>query len=73
MVAVLLKFVIAFAVVGLLRTSGKFRTMSRETDEAVAVSLKRIMNATEESGLPRETVLLLIALTTVTVVALLAG
>lgn len=72
MLVVLLKFVIAFAVAGLLRTSSRFRAMSRETDEAVAASLQRIMHASEESGLPRETVVLLIALTTIMVIALSA-
>jgi hypothetical protein len=68
--SILLKLVIAVAVVGLLRCSQKFREMSRELDEAVFHSLKRIMHVTEESGYPRETILLLIVLTAVAVLAM---
>ena len=70
---VLLKLLIVVAVVGILRSSEKFRTMSREFDEAAFVSLKRIMRATEESGYPPKTILLLIAMTVITLMAMMAS
>ena len=67
---VFLKLLIIVAVVGLLRSSEKFKEMSRELDEAALVSLKRIMRATEESGYPPETVLVLIGLTVIAFMAI---
>jgi hypothetical protein len=69
---VLWKLLIVAAVVGLLHTSEKFRTMSREFDESAAVSLKRMMRATEESGYPPETIPFLIVLTTVIFMGMIA-
>ena len=57
---VLLKLLIVVAVVGLLRSSEKFRRISQEFDEAALVSLQRLVRASEESGYPPETVPLLI-------------
>jgi hypothetical protein len=62
-VIVLAKILIAISLVGLLRTSARFRSVSRELDELAFAALKRIMNATEESGYPRELIPLLILLT----------
>ena len=60
---VLAKLLITVALVGLLRTSARFRSMSRELDEHAFAALKRIMNATEEYGYPRELIPLLMLLT----------
>ena len=68
---VLLKLLIVVAVVGLLRSSEKFRRMSQEFDEAALVSLQRLVRASEESGYPPETVPLLIALSTITFIAMM--
>jgi hypothetical protein len=46
--------------------------MSREFDESAAVSLKRMMRATEESGYPPETIPFLIVLTTVIFMGMIA-
>lgn len=70
---VLLKLLIVIAVVGLLRSSEKFRTMSREFDEAALVSLQRMMHATEESGYPPATIPVLIALSTITFIAMMSA
>ena len=71
--AVLLKLLIVVAVVSILRSSQKFRTMSRELDEAALDSLQKIMRATEESGFPAELVPIMIALSTVMFMAMMAG
>lgn len=60
---VLLKLAIIAAVVGLLRTSPQFRSMSRELDEQAFAAIKRIMNATEERGYRPELIPLLMLLT----------
>jgi len=60
---ILLKLLIIFAVVGTLRTSARFRHMSRELDEAAMSSLKQMMHSAEESGFPPELIPLLILLT----------
>ena len=60
---VLAKILIAISLVGLLRTSTRFRSMSRELDELAFAALKRIMNATEECGYPRELIPILMLLT----------
>jgi hypothetical protein len=54
---------IAVSLVGLLRCSITFRTMSRELDQQAFAALKRIMRATEESGYPPQLIPLLILLT----------
>ncbi len=60
---ILAKLLITISLVGLLRTSTRFQSMSRDLDEQAFAALKRIMNATEECGYPRELVPLLILLT----------
>jgi hypothetical protein len=62
-VLILAKVLITVSVVGLLRCSATFRTMSRELDQQALASLKRIMRATEESGYPPQLIPLLILLT----------
>jgi hypothetical protein len=62
-VIVFAKLLMAISLVGLLRTSARFRSMSRELDELAFAALKRIMNTTEEYGYPRELIPLLILLT----------
>ena len=57
------KLLITISLVGILRTSARFQSMSRELDELAFAALKRIMNATEECGYPRELIPLLILLT----------
>lgn len=61
-----LKLVIAASLLGMLRSSERFREMSREVDESVILALKRFMLAAEESGFPPEIVPLLMILTVVT-------
>lgn len=70
---VLLKLLIVAAVVSVLRSSESFRRMSAELDEAAVVSLKKIMRATEESGYPPEVIPLLIALSTIAVMAAMSA
>jgi hypothetical protein len=70
---VLLKLLIVVAVVGLLRSSEKFRRMSRELDEAALISLQRLVRATEESGYPPETIPFLIACSTITFIAMMTA
>jgi hypothetical protein len=62
-ILLLAKLLITISVVGLLRTSRRFQSMSRELDELAYAALKRIMNATEESGYPRELIPILMLLT----------
>jgi hypothetical protein len=62
-VIILAKLLITASLVGLLRTSSRFQSMSRELDEHAFAALKRIMNVTEECGYPRELIPLLILLT----------
>jgi hypothetical protein len=59
----LAKVLIIISLVGILRTSTRFQSMSRELDEHAFAALKRIMNATEECGYPRELVPILMLLT----------
>ena len=59
----LAKLLITISLVGILRTSARFRSMSRELDEHAFAALKRIMNVTEEYGYPRELIPLLMLLT----------
>jgi len=71
--AVLLKLLIVVAVVSILRSSQRFRTMSRELDEAALDSLQKIMRASEESGYPSELIPLMIALSALMFMAMMAG
>ena len=57
------KIVIALAVVGILRASNRFKSMSRELDESAMTALNKIMQLAEESGYPSESVPLLMLLT----------
>jgi len=57
------KLLIIVAVLGLLRCSASFQSMSRAVDERAFAALRRIMNLTEESGYPPRLVPLLILLT----------
>ena len=59
----LAKLLITLSIVGLLRTSERFQSMSRELDERAFAALKRIMTATEECGYPRELIPILMLLT----------
>jgi len=70
---VLLKLLVVMAVVSVLWSSERFRTKSREFDEAAFDSLQKIMRATEESGYPSELVPLLIGLSAVMFMAMMAG
>ena len=58
-----LKLLIVIAVVGILRTSERFQSMSRELDDSAIAALKRIMSAAEESGFPPEIIPILMLLT----------
>ena len=58
-----LKLTIIISTVGLLRTSKRFQSMSRDFDESALTAMKRMMGAAEESGLPPETVPLLMLVT----------
>ena len=60
----LLRLLIVIAAVGTLHSFKRFRTMSRELDEAVLTSVKRIMHAAEDSGYPPAMVALLMILMT---------
>jgi hypothetical protein len=62
-VILLAKVLIIISLVGILRTSSRFQSMSRELDEHAFAALKRIMNATEECGYPRELIPILMLLT----------
>ena len=70
---VLLKLLVVASVVSILRSFEKFRTMSRELDEAALFSLQRIVRATEESGYPAQMIPLLIALSTITFIAMMTA
>jgi hypothetical protein len=63
LVLVLSKILIIVASVGLMRSSPKIQSMSRELDERAFAALKRIMRATEESGYPPQLIPLLMLLT----------
>jgi len=68
----LLKGLLVVSVVAMLRCSNRFQSMSRELDESAISALKRIMNAAEESGIPPESVPLLMLLTVLAFMALAA-
>jgi hypothetical protein len=63
LVLVLSKILIIVAVVGLLRSSPAFRSMSRDLDEQAFAALRRIMRATEDCGYPPQLIPLLMLLT----------
>jgi hypothetical protein len=63
LVLVLSKILIIVASVGLMRSSPKIQSMSREMDERAFAALRRIMRATEESGYPPQLIPLLMLLT----------
>ena len=63
LVLVLSKILIIIASVGLMRSSPKIQSMSREMDERAFAALRRIMRATEESGYPPQLIPLLMLLT----------
>jgi len=69
---IVLKLLVVVSVVGLLRSSKQFRTMSREVDESVMLALKRFMHAAEESGFPPEVVPFLVVVTVLTFMFLVA-
>ena len=58
-----LKIMIVVSVVGMLHSSERFRSMSREMDESVILTLRRIMRTAEESGFPAEVIPVLMLLT----------
>ena len=60
---ILSKILIALALAGLLRCSGRFRRMGRELDEQVLTAIKKIMHVTEEHGYPPQIIPLLLLLT----------
>jgi len=70
---VLAKLLIVVAIVNLLWCSERFRTKSREFDDAALDSLQKIMRASEESGYPSEMIPLLIALSAIMFMAMMAG
>jgi hypothetical protein len=61
-----LKLLIVVAVVGILRSSDRFQSMSRELDDSAISAMKRVMSAAEESGFPPEIIPLLMLLTALT-------
>ena len=63
---ILLRLTIGICLIGMLRSSERFRQMSRDIDESVMIALKRFMNVAEESGFPREIVPVLLMLTALT-------
>jgi hypothetical protein len=63
MLLILSKLLIAISLAGLLRCSGKFRSMSREIDQQAFTALRRIMDATEDCGFPPQVVPILMLLT----------
>jgi hypothetical protein len=65
-VLTLAKILMVISLVGILRTSGRFQSMSRELDEKAFAALNRIMNATEECGYPRSLIPVLMLLTALT-------
>ena len=61
--AIFLKLLITVSVVGILRSSQRFRDMSQDLDEAAYASIRKIMLASEECGYPPETLPVLMMLT----------
>jgi hypothetical protein len=58
------KLLIAVCVAGILRTSRRFQSMSRELDDSAYSLLRRFMRTAEDSGFPPEIVPLLMLLST---------
>ncbi len=56
------KILIIVSVVGLLRCSARFRSMSSELDQRVYSAIQRLMHATESDGQPPQLVMLVILL-----------
>jgi hypothetical protein len=69
---ILFRLIIGICLVGMLRSSERFREMSRDIDESVLIALKRFMHVAEESGFPREIVPLLLMLTVLTFMFMIA-
>jgi hypothetical protein len=57
------KIAIIVLVVGLLWSSPRYRTMSRNLDQAAIAALKRMMCAAEESGYPSSLIPFLLVMT----------
>jgi hypothetical protein len=68
-----LKILIVLSAVGTLRSFERFRTMSRELDEAAFGSMKRIMRVAEESGYPPAVVPILMLLSAMTLMLVLGA
>jgi hypothetical protein len=62
-VLLLYKILLILSVIGILRCSDRFTRMSREFDDEVVTSVRRIMRATEDHGYPPHLIPLLILLT----------
>jgi hypothetical protein len=60
---IFLKLLMTLSVVGILRSSQRFRDMSQDLDEAAYASIRKIMRASEECGYPPETLPVLMMLT----------
>ena len=69
---ILLKLIIVIGVVGTLRSSNSFQSMSRELDDSAMAALRKIMDCAEESGFPPQIIPLLMLLTVLTFMAGLA-
>lgn len=63
---VLIKLMIVAGVLVILRTSGRFQSMSREMDDQALAAVKKMMNAAENCGYPPQLVPLLMLLTALT-------
>ena len=66
---VLSKILIVVAIVGLLRCSASFRSMSRQLDEQAFAALRRMMSVTEDCGYPPQLIPLLILLIAISFMA----
>ena len=69
---ILLRLVIGVCLFGLLRSSERFRAISREVDDMVLLAVKRFMHVAEESGFPGEVIPILLMLTVLTFMFVLA-
>ena len=66
---VLSKILIVVAIVGLLRCSASFRSMSRQLDEQAFAALRQMMSVTEDCGYPPQLIPLLILLIAISFMA----
>ena len=66
---ILSKLLMVAAIVGLLRCSVRFRTMSRQLDEQAYAALRRLMDVTEDCGYPPQLIPLLILLIAISFMA----